>query len=755
MDEWDSTSNAGALADPFKLKAPLSLSEGGPHGPGPMIQENVWVLTKNFTPSQAQLNLLNRGLTFIPTFKLDRNRKKQLLMDIQNYHRKIKLAVHFRNTGKQKPCPFTAASTWSPGLEKMPPEVISLIEKDRLFFNKYYKHYAEEPNITQEEVEAIKELKENKHIIIKPADKGSAVVIQSREQYMKEVYRQLNDKIYYRKLDEPIYLKTIPIIHDIIDKLYKDKFINNRQRQYLKGEVEPRARKFYTLPKIHKDPTKWSWPNETPAGRPIVSDCSSETYGTAQFVEHYLNPLSVRHPSYVKDTYHFIQIVKQMKVPLNCMFFTFDIESLYTNIDIKSGLLAVEKIFLKYPDKKRPDEAILQLLEINLRRNDFEFNEEFFLQIKGTAMGKRFAPSYANIFMADWEEGALIKCPKKPRMFLRYLDDVWGIWDGTWEEFQEFVRILNTHDPSIKLKYEVDWLKIDYLDTTVYKGPTFQESQILDIKVFFKKTDTHALLFKNSFHPKHTFQGLVKSQLIRFQRICTQQKDFREAVHTLFTALRKRGYSRSFLRKCLKTYLNRKERLTRRLIPLITTYSTDSKKINQQLKLNFKEHIGDTKLLEDSEVISAYKKNQNLKDILVRAKLESLQPKEKVPRWFCYRKFVQNKRDQTFFKIVQKSNWKTKNCIYMIFCQRCAMQYIGETKNSLALRMTQHKYNICNKKDRQIPVVEHFILHGWEALRAMVIQSNPAWTDKERKQKERQWIYNLNTKRPFGLNIKH
>lgn len=719
-----------------------------------MIYGNVWVLSKNFTPSQAQLNLLNRGLTFIPTFKLDRNRRKQLLLDIQNYHRKIRIAVYFRNTDKQNPPPFTAASTWTPGLEKMPTEVISLIEKDRLDFYRYFKHCEEELNITQEEVEAIQELKENKHIIIKPADKGSAVVIQSRKQYMKEVYRQLNDKIYYKKLEEPIYLKTIPIIHEIIDKLYKDKFINNKQRKYLKGEDEPRARKFYTLPKIHKDPTKWSWPYETPAGRPIVSDCSSETYQTAQFIEYYLNPLSIKHPSYVKDTYHFIQIVKQIKIPLNCMFFTFDIESLYTNIDITAGLQAVEKIFSKYPDKKRPDRAILQLLEINLRRNDFEFNEEFFLQIKGTAMGKRFAPSYANIFMADWEEGALTKCPRKPIKFLRYLDDIWGIWDGTWEEFQEFVSILNAYDSSIKLKYEVNWLEIDYLDTTVYKGPTFQESQTLDIKVFFKKTDTHALLFKNSFHPKHTYQGLVKSQLIRFHRICTRREDFWEAVKILFGALRKRGYSRSFLRKCLKTYSDRKEKKTKKLIPLITTYSTDSKKINYHLKQNFTEYIGNTLVLEEAEVISAYRKNRNLRDILVRAKLESLQPRGHVPKYFCYRKYIQNRTDKTFFKITQKLHWLTTNCVYMIFCQNCGIQYIGETKNSLALRIRQHKYNICNKKEIQTPIVEHFISHGWDALRAMIIQSNQSWTDKDRKQKERQWVYNLNTKQPFGLNIR-
>ena len=45
------------------------------------------------------------------------------------------------------------------------------------------------------------------------------------------------------------------------------------------------------LPKIHKDPAAWSRPSEIPPGRPIVSDCSSETYNTAEYLDHYVPPL--------------------------------------------------------------------------------------------------------------------------------------------------------------------------------------------------------------------------------------------------------------------------------------------------------------------------------------------------------------------------------------------------------------------------------------------------------------------------------
>lgn len=58
--------------------------------------------------------------------------------------------------------------------------------------------------------------------------------------------------------------------------------------------------------------------------------------------------------------------------------FSMDVDSLYTNIDMTLGLKAVEAIFQKYPDDRRPDEALLTLLE----RNDFEFGASCFLQIQ-------------------------------------------------------------------------------------------------------------------------------------------------------------------------------------------------------------------------------------------------------------------------------------------------------------------------------------------------------------------------------------
>lgn len=131
---------------------------------------------------------------------------------------------------------------------------------------------------------------------------------------------------------------------------------------------------------------------------------------------------------------------------MNSFLFTIDIDSLYTNIDTDAGLKAVTDCFLRYPAKDRPEDQLLELLDINLRRNDFQFGGNYFLQVRGTAMGKRFAPSYANIYMAAWEESALRICPVKPLQYYRLMDDIWR----PGETFAEFVALLNAHHASIK-----------------------------------------------------------------------------------------------------------------------------------------------------------------------------------------------------------------------------------------------------------------------------------------------------------------
>lgn len=63
-------------------------------------------------------------------------------------------------------------------------------------------------------------------------------------------------------------------------------------------------------------------------------------------------------------------------------------------------------------------------------------------------MGQRYAPSYATIYMSEWEREALAKCALQPIFYLRVLDDIIGGWAHGDESFKVFVPVLNTRHHS-------------------------------------------------------------------------------------------------------------------------------------------------------------------------------------------------------------------------------------------------------------------------------------------------------------------
>ena len=700
-------------------------------------------LSKKYQISPSEYSLLNKGLKFIPSKGSNKNIRENTRFDLQLYHRNLKLAAFFQDRPEFNKIPFTNKSTWTPDDSQLPMAIKNVIKADLEYFNSSFKIIGVKSNLSPDEIEALNNLKNNEDVIIKSADKGSSVVIMDKSQYLWEGYRQLNNTTYYRKLESPIYLSTIPLVEEILRKLKDKKFINLKQWQYLRGDGEPRCRYFYLLPKIHKAPENWSIPFQIPPGRPIVSDCSSETYQTAEYLDYFLFPLSTLHPSYLKDTYDFLEKVKNILVPTDAFLFSMDVENLYTNIDIDEGIRTIKNIFDRHPDPNRPDDELLELLHINLTRNDFQFNGAFYLQIKGTAMGKRFAPAYANIFMAEWEQKALNKAIKKPLHYYRYLDDIWGIWTYSRMEFDDFIKTLNDHDPSIQLKATLDPTSIDFLDTTTYKGMNFKDTNKLDIKVFFKPTDTHALLLRSSHHPKHTFAGLVKSQLLRFHRICTNHSDFISATKTLFSVLVTRGYSPSFLRKIKKSFLKTKPVISSQIIPMVTRYSPSAIKLMRSIKNNFTIGLGNTSLLQNYKIIAAYRKNRNLADHLIRAKIKSGSIRDGLYDSFRQHHWIHNPHNGNVFKTKMGGHIKSKNCVYLVSCSHCKIQFVGESRQALLSTLSQIKFHIQTKSQTNSTLIRHFRAHNISNFKALVIDSSPIWSDKQRKNNMKLWSVKL------------
>lgn len=682
------------------------------------------------------------------------------MRDLHNYHRRLKLLDHFDYQSDCPREPFTFSSDWVPKEAQISDPIRDLVREDLRGLGRLSFRWRPVSNLSPEERRALKKLKNNRDIVIKPADKGSKIVILDKASYIKEANRQLQNKKHYLPLKTSIQAETQAQIREILDDLCETNKITKKQKVYLYGQDPPRPRKFYLLPKIHKDPNTWTVPHQVPPGRPIVSDCGSESYRIAEYLDFYLNPLSQIHSSYVKDTYDFVDRLKTVEFPPGALLFSIDVDALYTNIDTRLGLKAVREVLIRHPDPNRPDEALLRLLELGLTKNDFIFNNNFYLQVHGTAMGKKFAPAYANIYMAEFERTFFPKCSKLPALYLRYLDDIFGVWPHGEPDFKRFITALNEHHSSITVKYEINYKKINFLDTEVFVKAGDDGRTGLGTRVFFKPTDTHALLHKSSYHPRHTFRGIVKSQLIRFRRICVAEADASLATRTLFRALMPRGYSRTFLRginaevkRMFEVGVKPMEKEGQKhLIPFVSTYGPAALEMNKTIKRNFK--IVQTKILplQNFRVLAAYRRNKNIKDMLVQASLKT-ERHDSLKSHFKTFKFITNKYTHLSAAVREVFQLDSSNLVYAIECKICNKIYIGQTKNTLRMRLKQHLYNIKNNTKTTV-IYSHFKDHGSENLFIAGLEAGTGWSRNRRLWRENYWINQLNTVHPNGLNEK-
>ncbi len=205
-------------------------------------------------------------------------------------------------------------------------------------------------------------------------------------------------------------------IHKAIDEMLSCKELHAEAAEYLKNET-PRTAQFYLLPKIHKGVIP-------PPGRPIISANDRPTKCISQLVDHFLQDTLPFIKSYLKDTSDtIIKINKLGPLPPGCSLNTWDVNSLHTKM-VNSEVIRAAELHLEEHRKVRTapfNVSLINLLELVLTLNNFQFNGDNYLQIGGTAMGTKVAPSLANIFMADFEEKYVYTYPLQPLFWARYI----------------------------------------------------------------------------------------------------------------------------------------------------------------------------------------------------------------------------------------------------------------------------------------------------------------------------------------------
>ena len=118
---------------------------------------------------------------------------------------------------------------------------------------------------------------------MKTAEKGSAAVIWDRNDYLKEVEKQLSDKSSYleTKVIKKDLVDLVEQSNNMFENLQRKSVIKEREKNYFKFNFKKATNlgKLYLLPKIHKDLSN------VPA-RPVISNCGTPTEKVSEFLDH-------------------------------------------------------------------------------------------------------------------------------------------------------------------------------------------------------------------------------------------------------------------------------------------------------------------------------------------------------------------------------------------------------------------------------------------------------------------------------------
>ena len=288
----------------------------------------------------------------------------------------------------------------------------------------------------------------------------------------------------------------------------------------------------YGLPKIHKD--------NVPL-RPIVCTIGSPTYKLAKHLSLILSPLIGKTDSHIKNSTHFVEKLYTIWTNETDQMISFDVKSLFTMVPIVDSMTIIKDRLLADEDLEDRTtlsaEEICRLTELCLKSTYFKHGEQFFEQKDGMAMGSPLSPFVANIFMEDFEQTALSTSNLKPKIWFRYVDDTFVIWQHGKDKLEEFLEHLNGLHERIQFTMELEQDNtIPFLDVLVER-----RSCQFSTKVYRKPTHNDSYLHYRSNHHPRVKSGIVKCLGTRAQRIC-DRKDIDEETTRLKNVFQAIGY---------------------------------------------------------------------------------------------------------------------------------------------------------------------------------------------------------------------
>ena len=138
------------------------------------------------------------------------------------------------------------------------------------------------------------------------------------------------------------------------------------------------------------------------------------TNGVSHFLDRLLRPIFddvAQQTTFINS----IDLVRQLekyhrdgRLSPTTQLVTFDVTDLYTMIPRNGALAALGRFLVRVSNKGKIGnlsiDTILKLARLVLDTNYFVYDDKYYRQIKGGAMGSPFTMTLANIYVLQWEQ---------------------------------------------------------------------------------------------------------------------------------------------------------------------------------------------------------------------------------------------------------------------------------------------------------------------------------------------------------------
>lgn len=377
----------------------------------------------------------------------------------------------------------------------------------------------------------------SRRLLVKLTDKNLGLAVFPVSWYDTLMLQMLADSTVYE------HVTNIPVqklVTELLEAVPSWRLPANMAK-YLVRKVKLAVPEFHAIPKVHKTP----W-----ALRPIVPSHSWVTTSTSEVLDHLMQPLLEHFPWIVESSKAVIHQIEKVRVesmqPVWIM--TGDVTSFYTNIPPKHCASVLAGAWKLYESTSSiTSSTIRKMVEFVMNNNFLQYQGQTFRQRSGLAMGTSCAPVLANIYAAYFERKARVVHREGVLLYVRYIDDILCLFQGTEEEARTFTQEFRLG--RLEVRWSVSSLRNEFLDVELLRGKQQLGLRVCHTRLFRKEMNRHLYIPWSSAHPLHVKKGFVKAELTRFAIICSKPEYFAEARQEFYGNLRRRGYPVQTLRQ--------------------------------------------------------------------------------------------------------------------------------------------------------------------------------------------------------------